>query len=338
MAESVDAVRWGIAGTGAISGTVASQSRGMEGVVFVAVCSRTMERASAFAAEHGIGRAHMGLADLIANPSVEAVYVALPHAAHAEAVLACLDAEKHVLCEKPMGWTAADGARIAAHPRARELVVAEGFMMRLQPQWRFILDTLAEGRIGAVEAVHGWSCVQLPAPAPDPSRGELPWDRSALLDFGSYSVHMARTAFGAEPLRATARMWRDEGRDIAASIRLEFAAGHADLTVTTRLRPARGLVILGSGGSLAVATPIHVPPGQRARVHAVLDGGPPAGEAMEFDAVPQYGLHLAAVSEAIRGGGRPPVGLDDAIGNARALDAVIRSAEADGAWAEVARG
>ena len=212
-------------------------------------------------------------------------------------------------------------------------------MMRMQPQWRFILDTLAEGRIGAVEAVHGWSCVQLPAP-PSRIRAGVSCPGTAVRCSISAATRSTwrGTAFGAEPWRATARMWRDGGRDVAASIRLEFAAGHADLTVTTRLRPARGLVVLGSGGSLAVATPIHVPPGQRARVHAVLEGGPPAGEAMEFEAVPQYGLHLAAVSEAIRGGGRPPVGLDDALGNARALDAVIRSAEADGAWAEVARG
>jgi predicted dehydrogenase len=335
MDAQMKAVRWGIAGTGGISANTVNQAGGLEEVAIVAVSSRTEARARAFADEQGIAGSYSSLAGLLGDPEVEAVYIALPHSAHAGAIIACLDAGKHVLCEKPMAYSAHDAARIAAHPRARDLVAAEGFMIRVQPQWRFVMDTLSSGGIGRVEAVHGISCVRLPPSPVDPTRGDLPFDRSALLDFGSYSVHMARLAFAAEPRRVTARMWRDGGRDTAVSIRLEFAAGHADLTVTTRLRGARGFTVLGTEGSLALATPIHIPPGQRARVHAVLAGGPDAGETREFDAVPQYGLHLQAVSRAIRSGGKPPVDLDEALGNARALDAIIRSAEADGAWADV---
>ncbi len=338
MSTHKDPVRWGIAGTGGISANTVSQAKGLAGVAFAAVSSRTSDRASAFAAEHGIAGVHAGLASLLSDPGVEAVYIALPHASHADAILACLDAGKHVLCEKPLAFSAADAKRIAGHPRARDLVIAEGFMTRVQPQWRFVTETIGAGRIGAVEAVHGISAVRLPAPPPDPTRGELPFDRSALLDFGSYSVHMARTAFAAEPRRVTARMWKDGARDTAVSMRLDFEAGHADLTVTTRLRGARGFNVLGTDGSLSVAMPIHIPPGQKARVHAVLSDGPDAGESFEFDAVPQYGLHIQAVSEAIRSGGRPPVDLDDALGNARVLDAVIRSAAGDSAWVEVDRG
>jgi predicted dehydrogenase len=337
MGAQVKPVRWGIAGTGGISANIVNQSKGLEEVAFAAVSSRTEERARTFAGEHGIAGAYSGLAALLADPQVEAVYIALPHSAHADAIVACLDAGKHVLCEKPLAYSAADAARIAAHPRARDLVVAEGFMIRVQPQWRFVMDTLASGGIGSVEAVHGISCVRLPPSPVDPTRGALPFDRSALLDFGSYSVHMARLAFAAEPRRVTARMWHDGARDTAVSIRLDFEAGHADLTVTTRLRGARGFTVLGTEGSLALATPIHVPPGQRAKIHAVLAGGPDAGETREFDAVPQYGLHMQAVSQAIRTRSKPPVDLDNALGNARALDAVIRSAQADGAWAEVAK-
>lgn len=336
MDPTMTPVRWGIAGTGGISALTVTQSQGLTGIAFVAVCSRSADRAAAFAQKHGIAGAHAGLADLLADDSVEAVYIALPHAAHANAVIACLDAGKHVLCEKPLAFTAGDAARIAAHPRARDLVIAEGFMIRMQPQWRFVLDTLAAGAVGQVESVHGISCVRLPPPPHDPSRGDLPFDQSALLDFGSYSVHMARLAFGAEPRRVTSRMWRDGARDTAVSMRLEFEAGHADLTVTTRLRGSRGFTLLGSDGSLTLATPVHVPPGQRARVQAVLAGGPDAGETLEFDAVAQYGLHLQAVSAVIRTGARPPVDLDNALGNARVLDAVIRSAAEDGAWVKVA--
>ena len=207
-------------------------------------------------------------------------------------------------------------------------------MIRAQPQWHFITEVIGGGRIGTVEAVHGFGCIRLPAPPPDALR-DLPFDRSALLDFGSYYVHMARAAFETGPLRATARMWKEGARDTGVSIRLEFEPGHADLTVTTRLRPARRFDVLGTEGSLSVLTPIHVPPGSKARVHAVLSGGPDAGETLEFEPAPHYGLQLAAVSHAIRTGGQPPVDLDNALGNARTLDAVIRSAAADGAWADV---
>ncbi|HWK15066.1 MAG TPA: Gfo/Idh/MocA family oxidoreductase [Rhizobiaceae bacterium] len=337
MVDVREPVRWGVAGTGGISATIVNQSRGMDGVAFKAVSSRSIGRARSFGAEHGIESAYAGLEELIADANIEAVYIALPHAVHMQAVLACLDAGKHVLCEKPMAWSAADAALIAAHPRARDLVVAEGFMLRTQPQWRFIMGTIAMGGIGKVEAVHGFSAVRLPPPPPDASRGDLPFDRSALLDFGSYSVHMARLAFDAEPHRATARIWLDGDRDVAVSMRLDFDAGHADLTVTTRLRGARRFDVLGTEGSLSVFSPIHVPPGQQARVHAVVEGGPDAGETLTFEAVPQYGLQMAAVSAAIRDGGRPPVDLDNALGNACALDAVIRSADAGGAWMDVVR-
>lgn len=329
-------VKWGVAGTGNISAATVQESAAFGNVEIVAVSSRRMDRAKAFAAEHGIGACHDDLPGLVADPQVEAVYIALPHVAHANAVIAALDAGKHVLCEKPLAWSAAEIARIAAHPRARELVVAEGFMISVQPQWRFVKETIGTIGIGAVEAVHGISCVRLPQPPDDPTRGNLPFDRSALLDFGSYSVFMARTAFQAEPRRVTARMWEQDDRDTALSIRLEFDAGDADLTVSTRMRGARGFTILGTEGSLSVMTPIHIPPGAKARVHAVLTGKADAGETREFDAVPQYGLHLAEVSSAILTGGRPPVDLDNAIGNALALDAVIRSARNGGAWTEIA--
>lgn len=335
MSEVTKPVRWGIAGTGDISSTTVTQSAGLENVDFVAVSSRTMARGEAFARAHDIPKVHLDLDALVADPEIDAVYVALPHAMHTDAVLACLDAGKHVLCEKPLAFNSEDAERIASHPRARDVVVAEGFMLRMQPQWKFITETIARGKIGAVEAVHSFTCVQLPDAPKDSSRGDLPFDRSALLDFGSYSVHMARTVFAVEPLRATARAWKSGARDTAVSVRLDFESGHADLTATTRLRGARRFDVLGTSGSLSVARPIHVPPGQRAIIHAVLLGGEDTGETFEFESIPQYGLQMAAVSEAIQKGESPPVGLDNALGNARTLDAIIRSVEADGAWMEV---
>ena len=67
---------------------------------------------------------------MLADPAVEAVYIALPHGAHLEAILLALNAGKHVLCEKPMGLDASQIEQIALHPRALELVIGEGFMLR----------------------------------------------------------------------------------------------------------------------------------------------------------------------------------------------------------------
>jgi len=323
---------WGIVGTGSVSATVVEQLLATTATRPVAVSSRTLEKAQQFAARHGIARSYESLAGMLADPAVAAVYIALPHSAHLEAILGALDAGKHVLCEKPMGLDASEIERIAQHPRAGELVIGEGFMLRHQPQWRWIEETIRGGALGRVRAVHAFTALTVPRATPDPTRGTLPGDGSLLLDIGCYSVHQMRTIFGGEPLEVSAEIESDAGGlDTMVSATLRFADGTGHLTIASTLKRGRRVHVLGTEGSIEILNPVHSP-GGTARILAALAGDDGEPKEIQFPIGPQYGLQLQEFEAAVRERREPLVPLSNALGNARVIDAIRASARNDGAW------
>ena len=93
-------------------------ARKVPGVLVAAIAARDRRRAEAFAARHGIPAVHDSYADLVADPSLDAVYVPLPNALHAEWTLRALEAGKHVLCEKPLTANQAEARQVAEAPAA----------------------------------------------------------------------------------------------------------------------------------------------------------------------------------------------------------------------------
>jgi predicted dehydrogenase len=329
---TTNAVGLGILGTGSISATVVGQLRDSTLVRPVAVSSRTLDKAGSFATRFDIPKAYDTMEALLDDPAVEAVYVGLPHALHVEAVVAALDAGKHVLCEKPMGRTARELQQIADHARSGELIVTEGFMLRHQPQWKWVEGEIAAGSLGTVKAVHIFNALTVPRSPPDPMRLSLPGDGSLLLDIGCYSVHLARTIFGEDPIDASARIEFDAtGRDTLVDAALRFAEGSAHITLATTLRSARRIHILGTDGNIEVFFPVHSPSGE-ARLLVTLKGEDGPAREMKFPIGNQYGDQLEEFSRAIREQCQPLVPLSHTIGNARTLDAIAKSAAHAGAW------
>ncbi len=323
---------WGVVGTGNISTTVVEQLAAVTGERPVAVSSRTAEKAAQFAEKHGIAASYDSVAGLLADPAVEAVYIALPHSAHLDAILQALDAGKHVLCEKPMGMSAGEIERIEQHPQAKNLTIGEGFMLRHQPQWRWVEEAIRSGGLGRVRAVHAFSALTIPRSPPDPTRGALPGDGSLLLDIGCYSVHQMRTIFGAEPTEVSASIeFDDAGVDNMVSATLRFPEGTGHLTIATTLKRGRRVHILGTQGSIEMLNPVHSPAGT-ARVLAVLAGDDGDPKEMQFPIDQQYGLQLQEFASAVRQGRQPMVSLTNALGNARVIDAIRTSAVNGGAW------
>ena len=126
-------VRWGLMATGQIAALMAESARPGR---FVAVASRSAERASAFAEKHGIERSHGNYQALLDDPDVDAVYIALPVAQHSEWTVNALQAGKHVLCEKPLAVDAAEVAADFDAAEAADRLCVEGLMWRWHPQTR----------------------------------------------------------------------------------------------------------------------------------------------------------------------------------------------------------
>ena len=121
----------------------------------VAVGSRSLERAQAFASEHGIPRAHGSYEDLLADPDVDAIYIATPYPQHTDIALAAIGAGKPILVEKAFTATVEDTERIVDAARAAGVFAMEAMWTRFNPGVARIRELVAQGAIGELRGVHG---------------------------------------------------------------------------------------------------------------------------------------------------------------------------------------
>lgn len=137
-------VRFGLVGTGRITDWVLNGARQDPRFEAAAICSRSREKAEAFAACHGIPKAYDRLEDLLADPDIDAVYIGTPNHTHEPITLQCLAAGKHVLCEKPLALNAAQGRRMVAAARKAGKVLMEAMISTLNPNWRNVCARVNE--------------------------------------------------------------------------------------------------------------------------------------------------------------------------------------------------
>ncbi|PZQ89631.1 MAG: oxidoreductase [Leifsonia xyli] len=188
-------LRWGILGTGGIARAFTSDLN-LTGFTVAAVGSRTQDAADAFAAEHGIPRAHGSYEALAADPEVDVIYVSTPHPFHAENALLALEHGKHVLVEKPFTLNEAEARSVVDAASAKGLVVLEAMWTRWLPHMVRVRELIASGALGEVRAVIADHDQKLPL---DPEhRIQNPaLGGGALLDLGIYPVSFAWDVFGA---------------------------------------------------------------------------------------------------------------------------------------------
>lgn len=220
-------VHWGILATGGIARKFAAQLPESRTGRLVAVASRTREGAKRFAAEFGGVRAHSGYEALLADPGVQAVYVATPHPVHREWVVRAAAAGKHILCEKPLALNRAQAAEMIAAARQHRVFLMEAFMYRCHPQTDALVRLLQDGTLGKL--THIEACFRLDRTF-DPAHRLF--DRrlggGAILDLGCYPVSFARRMAGAALGRTVAEPaeFAGAGRLHPATRTDEFATAH----------------------------------------------------------------------------------------------------------------
>ncbi len=245
-------LRWGIAGTGTIAGVFADAITRVDDGVVTAVGSRTANGARGFADRFGIPHAHGGYDALAADPDVDAVYVATPHARHLAHATMALDAGKHVLCEKPLTLSHRQSALLVTCARRNGVFLMEALWSRFLPAYRAIDALLHDGEIGEVLAIEASFGFRAPL---DPAsrlfaRG---LGGGALLDVGIYPVHLAHSVLGVPTaVDATARIG-STGVDEHTVVTMEFAsealavaqaAIRTDLASTARISGTDGFIDL----------------------------------------------------------------------------------------------
>jgi predicted dehydrogenase len=303
-----------------------------QGVTVAALASREGGRAEAAARALGIARAHDSYEALLADPDIDAVYIPLPNHLHVPWAEAAAAAGKHVLCEKPLGCSAGEAARLLAARDRHRVLIAEAAMVRLHPRWLAVRTLLREGRIGTLRSFIGSFAYRLG------DRSNVRYDRSmgggVLLDTGFYPVTMSRFAFEAEPLRVAALMKRDTetGVDVLTSAILEFPQGQAVFTCGMELAPGQSVQLHGTGGHLWLGNAWN-PPGDQPSELLVETSGElerPTDERLTFAAVDQYTVLAEAFARAAERGEPAPIPLEDSIATMAVLDALAQAAESGG--------
>ena len=257
-------LRWGIISTGKIARTFARALAVSESGELTAVASRTTESAAAFAAEFGISGAHGSYQALLADPEVEAVYIATPHPYHAQWSIAAARAKKHVLCEKPLGMNHAVVSAIVQAARDNDVFLMEAFMYRCHPQTLEVKRLLRAGALGRVKGIQASFCIDGAYPASGRMlNNEL--GGGGILDIGCYPVSMARLVAGvvngeqfSEPLSLKALGFVGESSrvDEYSSAILKFPGEIvATLSSAVQLWQDNSVRIFGSEGRLLLRTP-----------------------------------------------------------------------------------
>lgn len=231
MTASGNPLAWGVIGTGDISRSICSDLRHLDAARLLAVCSRDASTAAAFASEHEAARAFGHLDEMLADPELDIVYIATPHATHLPIALAALRAGKHVLIEKPIGVDADEARTIARVARESRRFAMEGIWMKFAPAYRSLVQTIRTGAIGQVRSVR--ASFGLPFDTAESARWSRVRSSSTLLDQGIYPVTLALDLLGT-PMRVDAtQVRRPDGVDLNCRASLEYPDGRfADLAAS----------------------------------------------------------------------------------------------------------
>jgi len=312
--------QWGLLSTARINDKfIAGVAESRESAV-LAVASRDRDRAERYAAERGISRAYASYEALLADPDVDAVYISLPNSLHLEWTARALQAGKHVLCEKPLSRRPADVAAAFDLAERHGRVLMEAFMYRHHPQTARLVELVRSGAIGRLRLVR--ASFSFNAVDPADVRLFTAMDGGSLMDVGCYCVSAARLLAGEPEVVSGAQVIGGDGIDITFTGWMRFPGhvlAHFDSGLVCDDR--FDLEVVGEEASLYVPDPWHClePRIELHRAHAV--------EVITIPAANPYGLEADNLAAAIRGGEAPLLGRDDAIGQARAIEALYASAD-----------
>jgi predicted dehydrogenase len=326
-------VNWGVLSTAKI-GTqkVLPAMQGGSVARVAAVASRDLSKAQEAARSLRIPRAYGSYEELLQDDGIQAVYNPLPNHLHVPWTIKCMEAGKHVLCEKPIALTVEDARKLIEARDRAGVKVGEAFMVKTHPQWLRTLELIRSGEIGELRAIHGvFSYFNTD---PNNIRNILDVGGGGIWDIGCYPVTTSRMVFGEEPRRVVSLIERDPEMKIdrLASVIMDFPSGHATFTSSTQLVGYQRMTFFGTKRRIEIEIPFNAPPDRPCRI--LMDGdllGPEQPEIEEIPTCDQYTIQGDEFSRAILGEREVPVPLEDALRNTAVLTAIFRS-EKSGSW------
>lgn len=250
-------LHWGIIGLGKIAAIFAEDILRFQQANLYAVASRTTEKAKNFADKFQAEKAYTSYQQLIDDPKIDVVYIATPHVFHFELAMACLKANKHVLCEKPLCMNATQVKLLCAEAKRNNCFLMEGIWTRFMPSTNKLIDLLSENSIGellSLEADFGF---------------EVKFDKSSrlfnknlgggsILDIGIYPIYLSLLCLGFPSKIEAKGKFATTGVDVACQMKFFFEGEQqANLFSTFEENTPSECLINGTKGSIKLHRRFH---------------------------------------------------------------------------------
>lgn len=288
-------IRWALVGSGGIAKRTLGDLRLCADAEVVAVCSRSTERAQAFAKAHGLPLAFGDFTQLCASDAVDALYIGTPHSTHFALASQALRARKHVLCEKPLTMRADEARELGRLAQEHGVFLMEAMWMKFSPAMRRAVELVEAGTLGELRLLQAG--LGYPVPPDGPARF---WDAAlgggALYDMGVYSITLAQMFLGAPDEVSVTGTMRPDGVDLEQAITLRWANGALAQLATsiTSMIPPRGW-LSGRRGAIDFQEPLFAPAGFK-----LVTGQPPAPPTVEELSFPREGAGYVPMFRAVQ--------------------------------------
>ncbi|MEO6452532.1 MAG: Gfo/Idh/MocA family oxidoreductase [Ginsengibacter sp.] len=326
-------VRWGILSTAKIGREkVIPAMQSGKFCDVVAIASRDKDNAQQQAARLSISRSYGSYEELLSDTEIDAIYIPLPNNMHVEWAIKAIEANKHVLCEKPLGLSSLEAKQllIAANNKPH-LKVMEAFMYRFHPQWQQTLKLVRDGKIGELRSIQSFFTYY------NVDAGNIRNQKDAggggMMDIGCYCISLSRFIFGKEPERVLGIIDYDPElqTDRMASGILDFITGTSSFTCSTQLMPYQRVNILGTEGRIEIEIPFNAPSDKPTRMWLNTKN---ETEEIVFEPIDQYTIQGDMFSRTILDNTPTPNDLQDAVNNMIVIEAVFESAK-EAKWKQV---
>jgi predicted dehydrogenase len=319
-------VRWGVLGAARFAREhMAPAIHAAEGAELAALATSDPAKAEGFRAFCPSLAVHDSYEALLADPSIDAVYIPLPNHMHVEWTLKTLAAGKHVLTEKPIAMKASEIDALIALRDKTGLKATEAYMIVHHPNWQKARDLVRSGAIGRITHVDTAFSYDLRdmdniRNRPEAGGGSLP-------DIGVYTFGSTRWVTGAEPVKLSSRIKRENGVDTYAHVRGDMSGPTGDFTYSSitsmRLFVRQEVVFHGDTGLIRVTGPFNA--GLFAEAQTTLCRADAHDEVFRFPGARQYKLQVEAFSGWVRGAKTYPWSLEDAKGTQAMIDLAFAS-------------
>ncbi len=253
-------VKWGIIAPGKIAGKFASDMKLVKDAELFAVASRDLNNAKQFAHQYGAKKAYGSYSELAMDSEVEVVYIASPNSFHYEQTMLCLENNKHVLCEKPMGMNSIEVTRMVETAKRKNLFLMEALWTRFIPSYFKCKELIENNSIGEIRSIHSDFGFKVEA-ASDSRLLNRNLGGGSLLDIGIYPVFLALSLAGEPEEIKASSIFGPTGVDLSTSIVFQYPSRQITALLSASFLASTSLEsrITGTAGSIKLHRPWHSP-------------------------------------------------------------------------------